>query len=880
VQIRNKAIILATTALGVTLAMATPDDARAQARGAPAETTLNDVIVTARRMEERLQDVPISITVFNPQQLANNNITSAKDLATYTPSLSTNNRYGADNTTWTIRGFTQEQRTTATVGTYFADVVAPRGSGSTQGGDGAGPGMLFDLASVQVLKGPQGTLQGRNSTGGAVLLVPQKPTDKFEGYAEATGGNYGLRRFQAAVNLPLNDQFRVRAGLDTNKRDGYLKNVGLIGVGKADGGGAMGSVDYTAARFSAVAELTPALENYSIFNWSNSEATPVMPKVLQSFATSPYAVNSRNPTGVTSFGAFAAAQIAREAGAGFWSVSNPVNDALSKTKQWQFINTTTWHASDKLTVKNIISYAEIRQDLNVDLFGIYRPIVTPGTETHGSQVQSFNITHAIPGGHTNAESTFVEELQFQGKGFDDKLIWQGGLYYERSNPLGLAGIQSTTQTPCDDSNTFNCVPGQTSSSLGRLSYSWNETTFIGRAVYFQSSYDLTDKLKLTGGIRYTTDSMSSDFGVSAVRLFSAPAAGGLSNGVPYTVPAGASFFCTNDNPRSFGTIGTATNPFRPLSQLVNSCAEHRRVQTSAPTWLLDLDFKPTDNVLTYVKWSRGYRQGGVAPFAADLLQDFQKEKVNTYEIGAKTSWRGAAPGYFNIAAFYNDFTDQQLQIGLQCVPTSLCSQTTAIINAGKSELKGIELETGVRPFEGLQLSLAYAYLDTKIKAIADIRSLVTSLGLPFTDVRPLPVGSVIPNAVPHKLTASATYTLPLSDDIGRISVGATFVHQSPYRAVSDPPAGSIPSAAIGFVPSTPYAYASSFGVLPKQNLLNLNANWENAGQRPIDLGFFMTNVTNAHVLNHVNVQDGNGFLSYIVGEPRMYGFRVRYKFGS
>src|SRR5262249_4998304 len=157
------------------------------------------------RMEERLQDVPISITVFNSQQLANNNITSAKDLAIYTPSLSTNNRYGADNTTWTIRGFTQEQRTTATVGTYFADVVAPRGSGTTQGGDGAGPGMLFDLANVQVLKGPQGTLQGRNSTGGAVLLVPQKPADKFEGYAEATGGNFGLRRFQGVVNVPIND---------------------------------------------------------------------------------------------------------------------------------------------------------------------------------------------------------------------------------------------------------------------------------------------------------------------------------------------------------------------------------------------------------------------------------------------------------------------------------------------------------------------------------------------------------------------------------------------------------------------------------------------------------------------------------------------------
>jgi iron complex outermembrane receptor protein len=872
--------ILFATAAALSVALTAPGVALADAQSGAGASEIETVVVTARRMEERLQDVPISITVFNQQQLTNNNITNAKDLATYTPSLSTNNRYGADNTTWTIRGFTQEQRTTATVGTYFADVVAPRGSGTTQGGDGAGPGMLFDLASVQVLKGPQGTLQGRNSTGGAVLLVPKRPSDRVEGYLEGSAGNYGMYRVQGVANFPVNDKVRVRAGVDHMYRDGYLKNAGLIGTGLADGGGGMGGVNYTAFRLSGVVDITPTLENYSIFSYTHSKTTPLIPKTLQSVATSPYAINSRNPTGVTSFGVFAAQQIAREAPLGFWSVSNPVPDALSETKQWQIINTTTWHASDNLTVKNIASYAELRGDLNADLFGIYRPVVPAGTERTGNDVQSFNITHAIPGGHTNAESTLVEELQFQGNALENKLIWQGGLYFELSEPLGLAGVQTTTQTPCADSNNFVCLPGQNANSLGRLNYQWNQTTFRGRAVYFQSSYDLTEKLKLTGGIRYTVDTMTSDFGIEAVRLFSAAAAGGLSNGAPYTVPAGNSFFCTNDNVRSFGSPGSATNPFQPLSQLPGACAEHRRVKTSAPTWLLDVDYKPIDNVLVYAKWSRGYRQGGVAPFAADLLQNYDKEKVDTYEVGAKTSWRAVMPGYFNVAAFYNDFKDQQLQIGLQCIPTSLCAQTTAIINAGSSVLKGVEIETGVTPIEGLHIDLAYAYLDTEIKKIADVRALVTSLGLPFTDVRPLPVGSVIPNAVPHKLTASVSYELPLEESIGRVTVGATFVHQSPYRAVSDPPAGTVPSAAIGFVPSTPYAFATDFGVLPVQNLLNLNATWENVAQHPVDLGFFITNVTNSHILQHVNVQDSSGFLSYIVGEPRMFGFRARYKFGS
>ena len=162
----SKFVWLAATAIGV----AGSFPAMAQTADEDAATSGNDIIVSARRVEERLQDVPISITVLSEGALANNNITSAKDIATYTPGLTTNNRFGSDNTTWTIRGFAQEQRTTATVGTYFADVVAPRGSGATQGGDGAGPGNLFDLSSVQILKGPQGTLQGRNSTGGAVSI--------------------------------------------------------------------------------------------------------------------------------------------------------------------------------------------------------------------------------------------------------------------------------------------------------------------------------------------------------------------------------------------------------------------------------------------------------------------------------------------------------------------------------------------------------------------------------------------------------------------------------------------------------------------------------------------------------------------------------------
>src|SRR6202007_1141447 len=111
--------------------------------------TLDTIVVTARRMEERLQDVPISMTVFSQQQLSARNVTNAADLATYTPSLSSNNLFGSDNTTFSIRGFVQDIGTAPSVGVYFADVVAPRGaSNGINVGDGAGPGMMFDLQNL------------------------------------------------------------------------------------------------------------------------------------------------------------------------------------------------------------------------------------------------------------------------------------------------------------------------------------------------------------------------------------------------------------------------------------------------------------------------------------------------------------------------------------------------------------------------------------------------------------------------------------------------------------------------------------------------------------------------------------------------------------
>src|ERR1700731_1815739 len=175
-----------------------------------AEEEINEIIVTARRIEERLQDVPISITVLNQQQLEDRNVVNPQDLAAYVPSLSANTNFGSENSSFAIRGFVQDIGTAPSVGVYFGDVVAPRGGaqGSTTG-EGAGPGYFFDLQNLQVLKGPQGPVFGRNTTGGAVLLVPQKPTSELGGYVEGSIGDFNLRRGQGVFNFPVNDNLRA-----------------------------------------------------------------------------------------------------------------------------------------------------------------------------------------------------------------------------------------------------------------------------------------------------------------------------------------------------------------------------------------------------------------------------------------------------------------------------------------------------------------------------------------------------------------------------------------------------------------------------------------------------------------------------------------------
>ncbi|CAN7286370.1 TonB-dependent receptor [Phenylobacterium sp. LjRoot219] len=826
--------LLASTALAC--GAGAPAWAQSTTSKPAAATELDTVVVTARRMEERLQDVPISITVYNQDQLSNRNIVNSTDLAAYTPSLAVNGRYGSDKSSFVIRGFSQDLNTLPTVGVYFADAVAPRLTSNITSGNGAGVGSMFDLQNVQVLKGPQGTLFGRNTTGGAILLVPQRPTDRFEGYVEGTLGNLDARRIEAVVNVPITDSLRVRAGVDRNVRDGFINN--RSGIGPSD----FSDMDYFAGRLSVLWDLTPQLENYTVLTYAKSDTHGTLPRIA--YCNRGTVPGSTGSTAITR--AAACAQYDREtaAGYGFYDASNINPDPFVKSRTWQGINTTTWHATDNLTVKNILSYGVAKERYSFSLSGDFIPfpfvLTYPGPDT--------------PQGH---QWTFTEEFQLQGRNFDDRLNWQAGLYLERSEPKN--GQEQYTQifSQCTNIYAFQCTPLTLTVAgrpvpAGSVSIARNNYYYRNTALYAQGTYNLTDQFSLTAGIRNTWDWQKET--ADNIRVITSAAGPLVFSCSRAATPAGA-----NSSLLTSGVCGVGRT---------------FKTKSSEPTWLLNLDYKPNDDTLLYAKYARGYRGGGIneANFGAET---WEPETVDNYELGLKTSFRGQVQGTFNIAGFWNEFKDQQASVFIpQCTanipgctnpaPTGI----NGIQNIGRSRLRGVEVDGSLLLSDQLRLDYGYAYLDAK----------VTGGSVPFCDntrficsqASFLGAGTVLPFAPKNRFTMTATYTLPLDESIGDISLGATFTHTSEYFTGH----GSDAAFAAGAIPF-------NASLSPATDLLNLNLNWRNIAGRPVDLAVYATNIgQEKYYVAAANALSTVGAEYLILGEPRMYGVRLRYRFGG
>jgi iron complex outermembrane receptor protein len=829
--------------------------------------SITEIIVTARRVEERLQDVPISITVFTPEQVSERNIVSGADLAIYTPSLSANPRFGSETAAYAIRGFTQENFTSPSVATYFADVIGPRANGGTTAGNGAGVGQFFDLQNVQVLKGPQGTLFGRNTTGGAVLIVPQKPTHDFGGYLEGSSGNFDMYRLQGVLNVPFSETVRTRFGFEHQRRDGYIRNRSGIGPDDFD------DVNYYAVRGAIVADFTPDLENYLIARYSRSKTNGPYGKIIgvnapgcddgvdrsryplppSSTITLP---GDRRATTASFLAPLACAGTfarARDQNYDFWDVENSNPDPFLKITQWGVINTTTYRATDTITLKNIASYQEFRQWQSLNIGN--DNYVFPASPNPAWTGLPFTWVGLYPDADfpNVSQETFTEEFQVQGRTEDGKVDYVVGGYYEESKPGNrfqgsyspisfVNSVPAPAELPlppgtllpflstlnCTDLANLNCmpintfgsplIPGLVQNSLTR--YWYKNIGFFG-----QMTYALTDQFSFTAGIRYTIDKTRAEGGTRQL------------------------FF-------------TGPNQFNPVCAVNNSipapdgeaCVTRGKQKSEKPTWVVNFDYKPYDDGLLYIKYARGYRQGNINA-SNTVPQAWGPEKVDNYEIGAKLSMFDPFAAYINFAAFYNDFTDQQLAANLIPAPGSTASPAQAIVNAGKSRIRGIEVETGLN-YERFGLQIGYTYLDTKLKKFTPVNIPGYLPATPNSDL-----GGPLPLSPKHKITVTPSLRLPMPENLGTATLSATYVHTSSQVASA--------------------AAVTPFGTVPSFDLLNLNASWNSIADSPVDLALFVTNVTKEKYFTFL----GGGWQSTgveygMVGMPRMYGVRLKYRFGA
>lgn len=372
--------------------------------------SLEEVVVTARRREESIQDVPIAVTAMSEDFLRVQNINKIEDLGTKVPSLRISSAGASQNEPIiSLRGqrpaeraFNQDQA----VPMYFNDIVVAPTQGSNLG--------MYDLQNVQVLKGPQGTLFGRNSTGGAILMTPKRPGSELGGYVDVTAGDYNLMKFEGAIDLPITDNLQMRIAAHKLDRDGYQENVAdnaLHGDEYSDehSQGARISVNYDQGNFNNLLVLAQDENRVAaavLYNTSTNDSIGLGWAAGAGYLPEYSAGVQRN--------------IARDDP---WKVETDI-DSEEYVKNTFVSNTTEFELNDSLTIKNIFGYRKVHFESATDVDGTAFP--GWGTPTFGVVT-----TDPIP---TELQSEFFsDEVQVLGTAFDERMEWVTGLYWSKTD---------------------------------------------------------------------------------------------------------------------------------------------------------------------------------------------------------------------------------------------------------------------------------------------------------------------------------------------------------------------------------------------------------------------------------------------------------------
>jgi len=657
-------LLLTTAAAASVAALGLPVTASAQ-------TTIEEVVVTAQRRQESVQSIPVAVSAFSPKQLENLNITNALGVAQYVPNLFAMNNTGLGSANAYYLRALGNTESIATfdppVGTYIDDIYISR--------QNANNFALFDMDRIEVLRGPQGTLFGRNTTGGAVNLLLKKPGDTMTGFVEAAYGSYNKWEGRGSIDLPLSETVRSKLSAYGVRRDGYAKNV-TTGekVNDQDGWGIRGalSIDITSNLKwdGAIAHVVD--DSVNLLNFTCNPVNPA--QCGDRYVSTGLARTLRTPTGTFVNAAGNALGVSgRKAGYG---LGNEVVTTL-------YTSNLEWKVNNNLTVNAITGFVDLRQQFAVDFFDGranapgWTFAGTPPVATISPAQLSPVVRGFVNGGFTitndGRHRQFTQEVKASGDLADGKLKYVAGIFY----------INENNKTDFADIFTLAVVPGNIGSPL-ILADRYLTNTAKATAGYVQLDYAFTDQLTATAGVRYTDEKKSFELRDNRATCFNQAAAGCLStvNIAAATFPSGARI---------------------PLSQ-----------STKLWTPRFVLNYKPMDDLLLFASATNGFKSGGwnARGTAVASLLPFTPEKVWSYEAGAKTEWLENRLRV-NATLFQQETKDFQ-------VPSAFVNPATGAIsfitrNFADMENKGVELEVQALPVEGLTLFANAGFQDAKYK---------------------------------------------------------------------------------------------------------------------------------------------------------------------
>ena len=809
-------------AAGTALALATLLPA-AQAEEAPPadqQTDIEKVVVTARRLSENLESVPIAITSLSGDQLERDTIRTAYDLQQHAPSLQidTDGINGSASPNFTIRGLSRVLGTDPSVVTYFAE-VPQSGRGLVES--------LYDMSDIQVLRGPQGVAFGKNSTGGDILFTPQRPTDQLGGSIEGQWGNYGNQDYTGILNIPVDDTLAIRVAGDLERRDGTTRNI--VGPDLDDR-------NHESGRLSLDWKPIANFENYTVIDGFSAHEHNAASKlvgigtcqqiIIACFFT-PGSGNIPIPPYIPFFAPGAGnlpAVLAEAQALGPRTVDVPAPQ-LSESNVYGVSNTSTVKLVDTplgdITFKNIIGYRHESDSTAIDL--------------SGSPIAFLDIQNS------DTISQVSEELQAIGVSPSGTYDWLFGVFFssgsdaqpsQNAQNFALGAFPNPQATLLYTLSAANGDPIGPQSTSGPNELDSQSTALYGRVSYhlsgaFDNLPSWLSSASLDLGYRLTWD----DYRVESQLITDVATAPPIHQ-------------CVFLDP-----VTQLPLPGSPPGSInAAQCTRTGTTSFAAPNWSIGAHDQITDNILGYVVASHGYKAGGLNFYAVSPTDDsFAPERVTNIEIGGKSDFRlGDVPVRTNLALYHESYTNIQTQV----VVVEGGTPQSLITNANRATIEGGELEVFARPFKNLELSGSWSVTQGVYDDFAtQVNGVATNLG-----------GVDLANISRETYSAAMTWHIPVAERWGDPSFTADYYYRTKQIGSAGEPLGQ-------------------FNTVPGWGVTNLRLDWNGIGGSPVDAALYVNNLENK--LYPVVASDQRGSLLYATvqyGEPRLVGAMLRYRF--